>query len=128
MTQPTTNAQPAWEGTNQVGCIISFVTNNQQCNSYYCCMNRITPYEALKQMRALSDDNVPFSFTFWTHNSGTGNSDGVRVVERALLRTGLPTRCGIKSDSLIGFVELPDEKPRWFYLALLKSFNQIELA
>ncbi|MAR57252.1 MAG: hypothetical protein CMM93_08725 [Rickettsiales bacterium] len=78
-------------------------------------------------MRKLSNDNVPFSLSFWKYSEKEKRSKGIRQVNMALLRPGLSTDKGIKSESLIGFVELPDNKPRWFYLPLLRTFQNIEV-
>jgi len=90
-------------------------------------MIRPTVYEALKQMRKLSDDNIPFSISYASCNLSKGESNGVKTVNKVKLRVGLSTDKGIKAQSLIGYIELDTNKQRWFYLPLLLTFNQIQL-
>jgi len=94
---------------------------------YNCGMNAIAHYEALKQMRKLSDDNIPFSFSFLKCNLSTKQSDGFKEIKKAKLRVGLSSEHGIKSRSLIGYIDLETNQDRWFYLPLLTSFNQYEI-
>ncbi len=86
-----------------------------------------TIHQAIKQMRSLSGDNISFSFSYLTYNSTKNVSDGVKQVKRAKLRVGLSTDKGIKSRSLIGYIDLETNKNRWFYLPLLLTFNQFEI-
>ena len=90
-------------------------------------MIRPTVYEALKQMRKLSDNNIPFSITYASCNLSKGESDGVKSISKVKLRVGLSTDKGIKSQSLIGYIDIDSNKQRWFYLPLLLTFNQIQL-
>ena len=90
-------------------------------------MSKPTVYDALKQMRKLSNDNIPFSISFLSCNLSKGTSDGVKTIAKAKLRTGLSIENGIKSQSLIGYIDLDTDKQRWFYLPLLLTFNQIQL-
>lgn len=90
-------------------------------------MKTTNHYKAIETMRKLSADNVPFSFSFLTCNLSTGESNGVRTVKRAILRTGLSREKGIKSQSLIGYVDLDTGNNRWFYLPLLLTFNKFEI-
>jgi hypothetical protein len=90
-------------------------------------MNKVNVYDALKQMRVLSTDNIPFSFSFVTCDLSKRCSNGVKEVRKAKLRTGLTQEKGIKSKSLIGYVDLETNQNRWFYLPLLIKFNQFEV-
>lgn len=90
-------------------------------------MIKIKPYKAIKQMRKLSNDNIPFAFSFLSCNLTTEKSDGIKHVKRAKLRVGLSADHGIKSRSLIGYTDLDKEGDRWFYLPLLLTFNQFEI-
>ena len=90
-------------------------------------MSRPTVYDALKQMRKLSNDNIPFSFSFVSCNLTKGTGGEVKTITTAKLRTGLSLEKGIKSQSLIGYIDLETNKQRWFYLPLLLTFNNIQL-
>lgn len=78
-------------------------------------------------MRKLSANNIPFSISFLACNLTTGNSDGFKEIKKAKLRIGLSADKGIKSRSLIGYIDLETNENRWFYLPLLTSFNQYEI-
>lgn len=43
-------------------------------------------YTAIKQMRKLSKDNIPFSFSYVKCNLSTGESGGVKNVRKGLLK------------------------------------------
>jgi len=90
-------------------------------------MNSITLYEALERMRELTTMGIPFTFEFVTCNLSNNSSKGFRVVDKALLRTGLSRDTSSKSEILIGYTEEPNAEPRWFYLPLLKKFNGIQV-
>ena len=90
-------------------------------------MKGATIYDALKQMRKLSDDNIPFSFSYLSCNLSKQTTKGVKVVAKAKLRVGLTASCGIKSKSLIGYIDLETNENRWFYLPLLLTFNKITI-
>lgn len=78
-------------------------------------------------MRALTKIGVPFSFSFQTYSESKQSTNGVRVVERALLRPGLRNDQSDKADTLIAFTEYPSGEPRFFNLALLLSFNDYKI-
>lgn len=90
-------------------------------------MNSITSIQAVKQMRALTKIGVPFSFSFQTLSESKQETNGVRYVERALLRPGLRNDQSDKADTLIAFIDYPSEEPRFFHLGLLLSFNDIKI-
>lgn len=78
-------------------------------------------------MRKLSDNNIPFSISFLGCNLSTGESSGFKEIKKAKLRVGLSSDNGIKSRSLIGYIDLDTNANRWFYLPLLTSFNKYEI-
>lgn len=81
-------------------------------------------YTALNKMRELTTAGVPFSFSYYSFSANTGKSDGIKTVKNAILRTGLSKdKAGVKSVSLIGYTDLDTNQPRWFYLPLLRDFN-----
>lgn len=79
--------------------------------------------EALRKMRQLSRENIPFSFSFLTYSEITGETKGVKKIEKGILRTGLSDEHGIKSQSLIGYVDVDTNENRWFYAPLLLTFE-----
>lgn len=88
-------------------------------------MQTITPLEAIGQMRKLTAANVPFSFTYISYNGTKRSSEGIKVVHKGILRKGLRNDQSAKADTLIAYTDHSwSEKPRFFHLALLLSFNQ----
>ena len=83
-------------------------------------------YEAIKRMRLLTDLGIPFTFTFLSYNSTTGDSDGFKMVSNGQLRKGYRNDQSDKAQILIGYVSQYDCN-RWFYLPLLMTFNGIKV-
>lgn len=94
-------------------------------NHYYYCTMKV--YEAVKRMRELSKNNIPFSITFLTCNTTKEESKGVRHVRKCLLRTGLNEQYSDKARSLIGYVNLDTSENKTFYIPLLLRFNNIDI-
>ena len=90
-------------------------------------MATLTPYEALKKMRQLSELNIPFSFEFYSLNSTKDTSEGKKTVDKALLRLGLRKDQSSKSELLIAYTDYSTDKPRFFNLPLLMKFNGITI-
>ena len=84
-------------------------------------------YEAIKAMRSLSKDNIPFSIKFVSMNSTNNTSKGQCVVDKCVLRTGLSKEYSKKANSLISYIDLSDDSNKSFYIPLLTEFNQIEI-
>lgn len=85
----------------------------------------VTPYEALTRMRQLTEVGVPFSFSFNTLNTTTRTTDGLKIVDRAVLRLGLRDDQSELSQQLVGYVDLNQrDAPRFFHIPLLQSFNE----
>jgi hypothetical protein len=81
---------------------------------------------AIKRMRELSDQNIPFSFGFITCNTKMGTSKGYRIIGKGILRNGLRGDQSKKADSLIAYIDYDDkqeDKNRFFYYPLLMMFN-----
>lgn len=90
-------------------------------------MTTITTIQAISKMRALTKIGVPFSITYQTYSESKKQTNGIRVVERALLRPGLRNDQSAKANTLIAFTEYPSEEPKFFHLALLLSFNDYKI-
>lgn len=110
--------------------IIRFhVTSIDVITSYTCIINSnymdVTPYEALTRMRQLTEMGVPFSFSFNSFNKTKRTTDGLVVVERAILRKGLRDDQSDLSQQLVGYTNLDkQEAPRFFHIPLLMTFNE----
>jgi hypothetical protein len=86
-------------------------------------MAEITLHDAIKRMRSLTTIGVSFSFEFYSYNSSTGKSDGIKQVLKGMLRHGLRYEKSQKANVLIGYKCLTGDKDRFFYLPLLLKFN-----
>lgn len=80
-------------------------------------------HQALRQMRELSEAGVPFSMEFISHSRKAKSSNGVKRVEKAMLRTGLSEDHSDVSNILVAYTDLKDDEPRFFYAPLLLKFN-----
>ena len=91
-------------------------------------MYTITPYEALKGMRKLTEMNVPFSISFMSYSKDKRTSDGIKKVERALLAKGYRDDQSDLSHQLIAYINCDkDRDQRQFHLPLLLSFNKYRI-
>ena len=68
-------------------------------------MSLLKAYKALDRMRESTKANIPFSFEYISCNETDATTDGLKKVQRALLRTGYSRSKGIKSQSLIAFTD-----------------------
>ena len=87
----------------------------------------MTPYEALKRMRQLTEYGIPFSFEFVSYNSTKNKSYGNKKVDKALLRLGLRDDQSNKSEVLIAYTNHNEHTDRFFNLPLLTKFNGIDI-
>jgi|SRR5690606_5490385 hypothetical protein len=85
----------------------------------------ITIYQAIARMRELTELGIPFSFEFHTYNQSKGITNGLKKVDKALLRLGFSPKQSKKHKTLIAYKEFvgTEEKNRFFYLPLLSKFN-----
>lgn len=80
--------------------------------------------DAIAQMRQLTKINVPFSMSFITYSEQLRTTNGLKIVERALLRKGYRDNQSSYSNILIAYTDYTDtQADRQFYLPLLMTFN-----
>ena len=84
-------------------------------------------YTALKRMRELSSDGVPFSFSYQTYSEQRGATNGHNHIAKAMLRTGISRKKSDKSDILIAYHDLDKDTYGTAYLPLISTFNGIKL-
>lgn len=84
-------------------------------------------YTALKQMRQLSEANIPFSFSFQPYSEKRDQGGAIKVVKKALLRQGYTAKQSKKSDSLIAYYDVENEKHGFCHLPLILTFNDYDL-
>jgi len=86
----------------------------------------ISKRTAIKRMRELSADSIPFSFGFISCNTTNRTSTGYKVIAKGLLRGGLRADQSDKANTLIAYTDYSDssdDKSRQFHYALLMMFN-----
>ena len=80
-------------------------------------------YEAIREMRRLTAEGIPFSFSFMSYNSDSGKSDGIVEVRRAKLRKRESASHHRYADFVEAYTDLDTMEPRRFYQPLLMTFN-----
>ena len=80
-------------------------------------------WDAIKQMRKMSEGNKPFEFTFMSYNSSKGSSDGVIRVRRARLLKREEKKHNQYAEDMETFLDLDTMQPKRFWQPLLMSFN-----
>ena len=80
-------------------------------------------YTALKRMRELSAAGIPFSFSFQTYSEQRNTTNGVKQVNKAVLRSGISKKKSDKGDILIAYEDLGNEGYGTLNLPLLLTFN-----
>ena len=92
-------------------------------------MDSLTPTEAVKRMKELTEQGVYFEITFYSYSTITKRTDGVKTVSKAMLRKSLRNDQSELSHQLIGYVDLtsPIDANRFFHLPLLLSFNNYKI-
>lgn len=70
-------------------------------------------------MRYLTTNGIPFSFEFISLNQTTNTSNGIVVVDSAMLRKVRAT----SSPTLVAYTDLTKDEPKHFHLPLITKFN-----
>lgn len=83
----------------------------------------MTVFEAIKQMRELSKQNVPFSFTFASYSKKRGTSEGNIHVSRGLLRKRGANSHNQYAEYQEDYTNLDTGEPRRFWQCCLLVFN-----
>ena len=88
----------------------------------------ISPYQAVKRMKELTESGVPFSFTYCSLDTTRGSSAGIKTVDSAILRKSLRDDQSDLSHQLISFIDVSQSHvPRQFHLPLLLRFNDYQI-
>lgn len=87
----------------------------------------ITPHQAIKRMRELSEAGVPFSFVYQSLNNTKGTSAGFKTVDRAVLRKSMRDDQSDLAHQLVSYIDLDGDHPRQFYACLLLRFNDYNI-
>lgn len=83
----------------------------------------MTVYEAIKEMRRLTNLGQYFSFSFVSYYRSKNKSSGVVEVARAKLRPRGPSDTSENSDIIEPYLDMLTNEPREFYHPTLLTFN-----
>jgi hypothetical protein len=84
----------------------------------------ITPHQAVKRMKELTELGITFSFTFMSLDTTRNVSKGLKTVDKALLRKSLREDQSDKSHQLISYTDHTNQSNRFFNISLLLKFNE----
>ena len=84
-------------------------------------MSQLTVFQAIDQMQKLSEDEVPFSFSFISDTKQT--SKGVVTVRKGRLKLKDKRDKYENADIMLEYLDLDTMEHRRFYLAALMTFN-----
>ena len=80
-------------------------------------------YDAINEMRRLSREGKPFSFSFMSYNSIKGTSDGVVYVRQAKTMMRERLEFNQNAEQQERYMDLDTMQPRRFWHPLLMTFN-----
>ena len=80
-------------------------------------------WDAIHEMRRLSEKGISFSFSFMSCNLSDGTSEGVVEVLHGRLLSREVERYHKDADIVERYINLDTMKPRRFYQPLLMTFN-----
>lgn len=87
----------------------------------------MTVYEAIEQMRALSKQRIPFSFSFMSYSIARRKSEGIVTVRRARLSKQNRRERNQYTDYMLNYTNLDTGETASCWQPLLLSFNEHEL-
>lgn len=80
-------------------------------------------YEAIRQMKILSDKGISFSLSFMSYSYSRDASHGVVTVEHAQLRSANRQERNRFSDYMLNFIDLDTLEKKSCWQMLLLEFN-----
>jgi hypothetical protein len=83
----------------------------------------ISLYDAIRQMRILSAEERPFSFAHFTWDDDRQKADGLRVVNRALIRPAAKEDQVRHAQFKLFYTDMDLNQPRNCWQPLLAYFN-----
>jgi hypothetical protein len=86
-------------------------------------MNQLTVYQAIDEMRRLSREDIPFSFTFMSYSDRSDTSHGIVEVQKARLKNRTKEADWHNSEMMEEYIDLNTFDHRRFYHCTLMSFN-----
>lgn len=86
-------------------------------------MKTLTVYEAIKEMRKLSNEGKSFSFSHGTYNREKQISEGIREVPNAILRPAAKNDDVANADFKLFYIDNDIKENRTCWQPLIMSFN-----
>ena len=80
-------------------------------------------YDAIHEMRRLTREGVPFTFTYMSYNQSRGTTDGIIRVRSAKLRKRESKEFNRNAEDQEAYLNLDTNEPRRFWHPLLMEFN-----
>lgn len=80
-------------------------------------------FDAIHEMRRLTREGVPFSFTYMSYNESKGTSEGIIHVRSAKLRKRESGKYNRNAEDQEAYLNLDTNEPRRFWHPLLMEFN-----
>lgn len=90
-------------------------------------METIDLYSAIAQMRLLTKENKPFSFSFMSYNRDKQTSEGVVHVARAKLRGETHEENNQFADMMLNYLNIDTNEPRQCWQPAILFFNGIKV-
>lgn len=83
----------------------------------------MTVYEAIDQMRRISNQGGEFSFTFMSYSQQRGKSHGPVTIRRARLRPRPSSTQNSYAEIMEAYIDLDTGEAKQFYQPLIMMFN-----
>lgn len=108
-----------------LGFFMPFCVTTLRCGTFYfrSMVETITPLRAMKIMRELSAQNIPFSMKFISLNASDKVSKGIVEENNIILMQGYRRNQSKKVDVLASFMRMDTDERRQFYWPLLVELN-----
>lgn len=87
----------------------------------------MTVFEAISQMRLLTDRGLTFSFVFMTYSEDTGQSQGLAEVRSATLRPQSSIQQNRNAEIMLNYYDTLCNRHGKCYQPLIIEFNGIKL-
>ena len=86
-------------------------------------MDSISLYQAISEMKRLTEGKQSFSFIHATYNRETRSTDGIRNVKNARLRSKTTNEEIVYSDHKLFYYDIDQQLPRNCWQPLIMFFN-----
>lgn len=84
-------------------------------------------YDAIQEMRRLSNEVQSFSFSFMSYNTTKCSSSGIVEVQNARFTKRVSEKHHKHADIVEAYIDLDTMEPHFFYQSLLLTFNNFKI-